>query len=250
MKALFCVIFCVILALGALPTYAQNPLPKDQSARLQAGLGVQYKTSITAAKDTTSVVPIAFYDNNQWYIEGAEAGFYPYKTQKHHVRLGLTYQGTHFDPKDAPTPYSDLDKRKGGVAAVGSYMYVSAYGGIRTKITSNNKGTQAQLAHISRFTWDKTTIYPSFGITWQNQKYNEYYYQISPEESARTAILPYAPKDGISPFVSLTAKYDINDSLTLFANQRIDWLSSTQKNSPITEQSAQSATVLGVLYNF
>lgn len=48
-------------------------------------------------------MPQAFYDNNRLYIEGSEAGYYPYKDAQNEWRLTASYDSRSFDPDDAST---------------------------------------------------------------------------------------------------------------------------------------------------
>lgn len=248
-------VYLSLLAVSALPftTYAQS-LPVNPDARLSLGVNVAYNATAYKADNALTVSPHGFYDNNRWYIEGGEAGFYPYKDGKHHARIGVAYDGTSFDPKDADGSLQGLDKRKASAQALASYMYVSPVGGFKAKIAtdalSRHDGTVVSLSHISRFTHNKLTIYPTVGVNWHDKNYNNYYYGVSDAESRRTGVSAYQADAGFSPFVSAMVNYDMNDDISLFANQRIEWLSSAQKDSPMVDGNIESTTRVGVSYRF
>lgn len=234
--------------------HAQS-LPIDPDASLRLGVNATYNATAYHAKDPVSVMPQAFYDNHRWYIEGAEAGFYPYKDNKHHVRAGLTYDGRNFDPSDADTPeLSKLDKRKWSALAHASYMYITPYGGLKAKATTDvldrHDGQTVSLSHLSRFNKDAWTVYPEFGATWHSKDYNQYYYGISDAEALRTNDSAYQADSGWSPFVTATVNYQVTPKVSAFFNQRVEWLSSTQKNSPMTDDKIDSKTRLGLNYHF
>lgn len=224
------------------------------SSALKAGLGLSHKNAGYDADAQLSVVPLAFYDNDVWYIEGTEAGFYPHKSSNHHIRLGLTYDGKSFDPKNANNRLQHLDERKSAILAHASHLYVSKFGGIRTKlatdVSNRHQGTTLSVAHISRFNALNATIYPSFGVTWQSKDYNDYYYGVDAPESLKSGVATYQADSGISPFVSLTANYDLNERLTLFGNGRGEWASKSQKDSPMTDSNLHTSATLGLLYRF
>lgn len=135
-------------------------------------------------------------------------------------------------------------------------MYISPVGGFEFKSTqdvSNRHGGQTlALAHRSKFDLmqNRLTVYPQFGITWYSTKYNDYYYSVHADEAKRTSLPIYTAKHGFSPFVSVSAKYQISEHIGIFGNQRIEWLSDTQKNSPLTDGSTQSSTNVGLTYTF
>lgn len=232
-----------------------DSLPTDPDAKLRLGAHVSYQYDAHQGNNGVGFAPQGFYDNNRWYIEGGEIGAYPYKTNVHHVRVGISHDGQNFDPKDAPAQFHELDERKASAQALVSYMHVNPkIGGLKVKVATDalgrHHGTTVTLSHISRFSKDALTVYPSFGVTWQDKKYNNYYYGISTQESARTTLDAYQAKSGFSPFVSAMATYDLSQNFELFAHQRIDWLSSTQKQSPLTDGSLDSTTRLGINYKF
>lgn len=220
---------------------------------LELGLSVGYVADGTKADNGVSVLPYAFYDNERFYIEGGEAGVYAYKDKHHHARLGLGYDGRSFNPSDAKDIHlNQLNKRKSHVTAQASYMLITPVGGIRAKLAQNlgNDGMAVSLAHVSRFKVNKAILYPSAGITWHNKEYNRYHYGINEQEAQKSGLGIYTPNDSISPFVSLTALYDVNDKIGIMGNQRLEWLGDSQKASPLTDGKLYSTTRIGVHYKF
>ncbi|UTO05379.1 MipA/OmpV family protein [Moraxella sp. FZLJ2107] len=249
-----------VMALALLPLVSVNPdgqLPVDPNARLTIGANATYNVSGYATDDDFSFMPQAFYDNNRVYVEGAEAGFYPYKDANDHVRVGISYDGREFDPSDAlDVAQRELDKRKWSALAHASYMHITPYGGLRVKATTDalgrHDGQTVTLSHLSKFNFadNKVTVYPEFGAVWQSKDYNQYYYSVSAAESARTGVDAFQAKSGWMPFATVTASYQLTDHVSIFGNQRVEWLSSTQKDSPLTDDDIDSKTRVGVNYKF
>lgn len=242
---------CGIVALSCSPIFLSA---KDV---LTVGALATFGTNDYAVDDKVSAVPLFLYDDDRFYAEGAEFGVYPLKNDNHWVRAGISYDGRQFDPNDTKTiTLRGLDKRKSSVNAHASYMYITPVGGFELKaatdILDKSNGQTLALAHRSRFKFydDKLTIYPKFGITWYSDNYNDYYYGVSSTESARTGVRQYTAKSAISPFVAVSAKYRLHGNIGLFANQRVEWLSSTQKDSPLTDNSTKATTSMGVTYEF
>lgn len=241
-----------IATISTLATAHASPLAVDPNARLSLGLNVAYGSDGYHSKDSLKVMPHAFYDNNRWYIEGGEAGFYAYKSKTDHARLGFVYDGQSFDPKDSD--YQALDKRKPSILAQVSYTKITPIGGFRLKVAhdalGNHNGTTISLSHISRFQHQKTTVYPSLGLTWYDGNYNDYYYGINTQESVRSGIAPHQVKASISPFVSLMANHALNHRFDVFVQGRAEWLSDKQKQSPITDDDIATTLRLGLGYKF
>lgn len=243
-----------VFALGS--AHAQS-LPIKQDEELTAGVLATFSASEYDVDDKLSAVPLFLYDNNRVYFEGHEAGVYPYKDDKHWLRAGVSYDGQHFTPKDANTAeLQKLDKRKISANALVSYMYISPIGGLEVKamtdVLDRSGGQMVSLAHRGRFILadEKLTIYPKVGVTWHSKDYNQYYYGVLTNESAHSGVAAYDAKDSFSPFVSVSAKYRFLGNFGIFANGRVDWLSSTQKNSPMTDNSSKSSINIGVTYSF
>lgn len=248
-------ISCVVLTSYACMAHSQS-LPVDKNETLTIGALATFGQSEYAVDDKTGIAPLFLYDNNRLYLEGTEAGFYAYKDHQHWLRGGLSYDTRHFDPDNATGLLKGLDERKTSVNAHASYMYISPIGGFEFKVATDVLGrSNAQtftVAHRSKFdVLDNTlTIYPKIGATWHSKDYNNYYYGVSAKESALVDIAPYTAKSSYSPFVSVSAKYKITQHLGLFGSQHVEWLSATQKDSPLTDDKLKSIARLGITYTF
>lgn len=234
---------------------AANSLPINPEARLQVGANVGYTISAYDVENTTSILPQAFYDNNRLYLEGSEGGFYPYKSQKHHVRLGISYDGREFDPSDANTSaLQQLDERQWSALFHASYMYITPVGGFKIKVAQDalnrHDGTAITVSHLSKFNQGNVTIYPVIGATWYDDKYNSYYYGVSQSESDKSGLTTQTINADISPFVSVAVNYKLNERMALFVNQKAEWLSGSQKDSQLVDGKVQATTRLGVNYTF
>lgn len=246
----------VLLGLFIHQVHAQT-LGVEKDAPLTVGALASIHQSAYHVDDKITAVPLLLYDNNRFYLEGTDAGFYPYKDNKHWVRAGISYDRQHYNSKDAKTAaLQSLNKRQSSVNAQVSYMYISAIGGIETKLATDilgrSNGQTVSLAHRSKFELldNKLTVYPKAGITWHSKKYNDYYYGISDKESLQSGIHSYDAKAGFSPFVAVSGKYMFTDKIGSFANVRHDWLSSSQKNSPMTDGKTETFFNVGLTYDF
>lgn len=247
-------VFC-LLCVSSVPAYAQS-LPINPDARLKIGLHTSLHQSALQQKNTVTVFPQAFYDNNRVYIEGSEAGYYPYKDEKNEWRLTVGYEGRSFNPNKSDDTLQGLDKRDWSVMVGSSYMRITPYGGLKVHVETDalgrNKGTTAKFAHLSRFKAmnDKLTIYPELGLFVSNSKYNQYYYGISQLESDRTGIAKHDTRSNVSPYFNISASYAVLPRLSIFASQSFEYMTDEQKSSPLVDSRLDNKTKVGFNFEF
>lgn len=238
-------------------TAIADTLPVNPDARLRIGANASFNQSAYFQDNKIVVMPQAFYDNNLFYIEGAEAGFYGYKDAKNEWRVSLGYDSRSFDPKESDVAQlQGLDKRRWSATVGSSYMKITPYGGFKvhakTDLLNRNNGTVVKLSHLSRFKLmdDKLTIYPELGVQWNSKNYNEYYYGVSQTESNRTGVNRYQPDNSVNPYLQISGSYAISPHWSIFANQSLEWLSDEQKQSPLVDKKLDSKTKIGFNYIF
>lgn len=232
-----------------------HSLPRDTTARLKVGLNASFNNSEYNTTETMTVLPQFFYDNNRLYAEGSEAGVYGFKDAKNQLRFGLTYDGQSFDPDDSDdAKVKKLDERKWSALAGASYMRITPIGGIRLKVATDvldrHNGTVATLAHLSKFNYNKWTIYPELGVKWNDESYNNYYYGVSQKEAAKSGLPAYKAKSSVNPYANLTGSYAFNERLSGFVSQHIGYLADTQHDSPMVDSHNDLSTKLGFNYQF
>lgn len=239
------------------PLSHAESMPIDKQARFKVGANVSFNQYAYNQDNDITVMPQAFYDNNRVYIEGAEAGAYVYKDAHNEWRATLGYDSRAFDPKSAGDPaLQGLDEREWSALAGTSFMKITPYGGfkaqVETDVLGRHNGTGAKLAHLSRFKLmdEKLTVYPELGVQWYNDNYNNYYYGISPTESARTGLAAYQADSSINPYVNVSASYNFTPRWSGFVSQHLEYLSDAQYDSPLVDDRLDSKTKLGFNYQF
>ena len=230
-------------------------LPRDQDAELSVGVNVLYaNTAYDTDENEIRVLPGVFYDNNKVYARGATAGAYLINDGTNQLAATVQLAGNSFDPEDANGALQGLDERKISAAAGLSYQRRTPVGGFRlqvaTDVLDRSGGNTARLTYLARITKNKLTVYPSIGFEYQDADYNEYYYGVTPEESARTGIAAYESNSSLNPYVNVSANYDFSDKWAGFANQSVSYLANEQYDSPMVDSRVESTTTLGLLYKF
>lgn len=252
-------LFSVAGASHAIPFFDKN-LPTDQDAELSVGVNVMAVKSAYDMEDSTEVrvLPGAFYDNNKFYVRGAvrgaQAGAYIINDGVNQLSAYAKLAGSEFDPDDANGALQGLDERKASAEAGLSYQRRIAIGGIRAQfgadVLDRSGGNTGRLTYLTRYSKDKLTVYPSIGFEYHDAAYNEYYYGVSEEESAKTGVAAYKSNSSLSPYINISANYDFNDKWAGFANQSLSYLSNEQYDSPMVDSRTEATTKLGLLYKF
>lgn len=224
---------------------------------LTVGALASFGVDAYATDDKVGVVPLVLYDNDYFYAEGSELGFYAHKDDKNWFRVGASYEARHFEPDDAKTTaLKGLDERKPSANITLGYMHITHVGGFEVKagadMMDRSGGQTISLAHRSYFKLadDKLIIYPKFGVNWYSEDYNQYYFGVSETESAKTGIATYKTKSSYSPFVSVSGKYQFSDHVGFFGNVKSEWLSGTQKKSPLVDDKMDIGLNAGLTYTF
>lgn len=252
---IFITAFAFMSAAGMANAAPFKNLPADLNAELSVGANVIITNSAYDVDGSeVRVLPGVFYDNNKFYARGAQAGAYLINDGTNQLSASIQLAGNEFDPEDANGALSGLDERKASAAAGLTYQRRTPIGGFRAQIATDvlgrNDGNFGRLTYLTRISKDKLTVYPSVGIEWNDEDFNDYYYGVSDEESARTGVAAYSPSQSFSPYVSVSANYDINDKWAGFASQTLNYLSNEQHDSPMVDSRVDSNTVIGLLYKF
>ena len=234
----------------------KNNLPTDPDAVLSVGVNVMAVNPAYDMEDSTDirVLPGVFYDNNRVYARGAQAGAYLINDGTNQLSAYAQLSGSEFDPDDARGALQGLDERKASAAAGLTYLRRTPVGGFRAQIATDvldrSGGNTARLTYLARITQGKLTVYPSAGFEYHDADYNEYYYGVSEEESAKTGIAAYKSNSSLNPYINISANYDFNERWAGFFNQSLSYLPNEQKDSPMVNSRTESTTTLGLLYKF
>ncbi len=198
-----------------------------------------------------SVLPTGFYDNGRFYLEGDEAGIYLLNDEHNELRLNAAYDGNSYDPSGV---LAGLERRKWSVMAGGSYMRITPFGGFKaqigTDVLSRSKGTVATASYVAEITKGKWSFYPEIGLQWNDAKYNQYYFGVTPEETQRTGIATYQPSSSIHPYMSLATDYEFSKHWSAFGTLNVDFLSKQQSNSPMIDRHTDFYPSIGIKYKF
>lgn len=218
---------------------------------LGATFNWDFQTYVDQHQPSFNVMPALFYDNNQIYIDGEEAGYYLLNDDHNELRLLAYYDGTAFDPEDDQY----LKKRKGSVLVGVSYMYTSPIGGLKvqfaTDILSRHHGSVAQISYLAELKRGDFTLYPEIGLQWNNKKYNRYYYGISTEDVQNSPQFQvYQPSNSWQPYASFDGVYQVSKRWSILSGVDVNYFGREIYNSPIVDKHVEVAPYIGFLYQF
>ena len=240
---------------SAIPFLNKN-LPTDKDAELSVGVNAMAVKSAYDLEDSTEmrVLPGVFYDNNRIYARGAQAGAYLINDGVNQLSAYAQLAGNSFDPDDANGALQGLDERKLSAEAGISYQRRTPIGAFRgqfaTDVLDESGGNTGRLTYLAKITRNKLTVYPSIGFEYHDDDYNEYYYGVSDEESAKTGVTAYKSNSSLNPYINVSANYDFNERWAGFFNQSLSYLPNEQKESPMVNSRTDATTTLGLLYKF
>ncbi|HFK7188998.1 MipA/OmpV family protein [Serratia odorifera] len=234
-------------------TIPLSAFPNSFSFGIQTELDAQaYKAKHTHFY----AIPYVDYDNDTWYIDGIETGFYLLKDAKNEVRVkAYYYYEDAYRPEDGHGEAMKILKKRHATIMSGiSYQRLTPWGAIFTQVAAdtlnNSKGVIATVAYIGRVNINSVTFYSELGTDWSNTQQTRYYYGISKEEAENSGLNAYRPHQSLTPFIMLATEYKFTKYWDGYIESRYDFLSRTVRNSPMVDRKGTFNIVVGLNYNF
>lgn len=207
-------------------------------------LGAGALRSANPYQDTKNdwwLIPMISYQSPYISLYGPFARL-RYPTSPNHI-FGASFQlGLQtFDPSDSSHPgMQKLNKRKRLYFVGPFYQFRSTYGDVITElsadITGNSKsGMTLSLSYEYPWFNHKHSLFlrPNVGLTWFNQAMTRYYYQVTPTESQRSGLTPYAPSSTLQPYAGIFSSIQLTKKLYWTNVINIQYLPKTIRHSPM-----------------
>lgn len=242
-------IFCLLLAI-TIPTSAF-------SSSFSLGVQTELESQAYKAKRTHFyAIPYVGYDNDVWYVDGIETGFYLLKDAENELKLkAYYYYEDAYRPEDGHgEAMKRLNKRRATVMSGISYQRITPWGALFTQVAAdtlnNSKGVVATAAYIGELNVNSVMLYGEIGTDWSNAQQTRYYYGISQEEADRSGLNEYRPHQSLTPFIMLAAEYKFTQYWEGYIESRYNFLSKTVRHSPMVDRDGTYNFVIGLNYNF
>ncbi|ACZ77019.1 MltA-interacting MipA family protein [Dickeya parazeae Ech586] len=199
--------------------------------------------------------PMVNYDGDNFYLRGLQGGYYLWNDSQNKLSLTAYYNPFGFRPGDSDdSQMKQLDRRRGTLMAGLAYRYDAQWGTLRTVFAGDtldySNGLVWDSAYLYRFNAGNWSLTPGVGVTWSSENQNRYYYGVTGDEAARSGLRNYQPNDGWSPYVELSAGYQINSNWSSWVSGRYIHLSDEVKDSPMVDKSYNLMLGGGVSYRF
>lgn len=120
---------------------------------------------------------------------------------------------------------------------------------LRQEFTGEHDGQEARLRFGARQRLGSVGLDWSAGAAWQSGDLSRYIYGVDTDEVA-PGRPTYDPGSVVVPFLSVSARYQINESWSLLGSLRTDFFSDDITDSPIIEDDALISGGVGFVFRF
>lgn len=265
-KSLVFLASMLLLLSAAVPAAANECLPcgipcnpaaeAEKASSLSLGLGVLYTTSPYKSHDDFVIpFPLIDYSGQYFYVQGAGAGVYLLKNEKHRLNVGLRYSPFHFDNDDVDDPQMRLlDNRRHTAMADLGYEWYSPVGLFGARVSRDilgySDGFVVDLSYGVPFYLSRLTLMPVIGVQWWDDKQSDYYFSVSHEESARSGIAQYTARNEFLPYAGLKAKFQVADHWEVVGSAEANLLTDSIRHSPMINNRLMASFAGGVQFTF
>ncbi len=227
-----------------------------QDLSVSLGLGAAWQSSPYKSYDAdTRPLPLIGIEGERFYLRGPEAGLHLFQNENHAFSLGVAYSGLEFDSGDTDDRrLKQLDDRDWTLRAYLQYALRSDdFGHLSLKVfhdvLNNSDAFTAEASYKYPAYFGQVTLSPGAGLAWDSEEELAYYYGVSAREARKSGLREYSPGGGISPFISLELDWNFTESWSLFAAQRVKFLSSEITDSPMVDDDMIMSTAIGFRYS-
>jgi outer membrane protein len=243
------------------PAVANEKIDRDTETAIPRsknlyGLGVAVLPK-TSGSDEFRVLALPIINANygdRYYINALQAGVWLVDSEDKRLRFGLSTQARFgWDAKDGRLTKGMKD-RDFSLDLGPSLRWQTDYGTFNAQwgfdIGGASNGQTVDLQYIKNLYRSQTLkLNGSAGITWNNQKFNDYYFGVGANETAQFRPA-YQAGAGTEFRLGINGAYRVNNDSFLLFGTSITRLSDAQANSPIVETRMQPFAYLGYSITF
>jgi len=221
-----------------------------------AGFGIAWRFERPAYRGSDrryDFLPLVLYDSRYFYLHSYRGGL---KLEREGWRTELFVQRRFegFASDDVPTSMVGMARREFGTdVGIGAQVAVGsgkAYAEFLRDAGNVSEGSELRLGYRYERWWQgRLRVRPYATLSWRDEKLNNYYYGVRPEEVTpdRPA---YAAGDGINTEIGVQAVYRLTEQYQLLAGFALSRASSEVRGSPVVDQGTVPSVTLGLLWRF
>ncbi|WP_158070048.1 MipA/OmpV family protein [Motiliproteus sp. MSK22-1] len=230
-----------------------KPAISSESPGLRIGVGVAAGHDVFVDTDRrVDVVPLVFYRQGNFYIDGSRAGYEFYQTGAFKVAVQLQVRREGFDPDDSEA-LKDFEDHDSALEAGFLFSYdwflgqTSFFGGF--DVSSAYDGDVMRLQHAYPIHYDDFVLVPYVAATRRDRELNVYYYGVKPEEA--TARFPqFNSDDDTSYELGVNIDYRLSQRWGVIGSLAYEQFHNSIADSPIVEDDSSFKSLIGVTYQF
>ncbi|MEO1203657.1 MAG: MipA/OmpV family protein [Pseudomonadota bacterium] len=250
------------MALAASPVHAQYevseiPFINAPPGTAALGGGIRLGQDLYFAVDNEDtrqidLVPLYLYNGKYLFFRGTAGGVHLYRNDSMQINLLGRYRFQKLDPSRNAF-YDGIDERRQSLDGGVELRLRGKWGGLNanylTDTLNRHKGDSAELTYRYRFDRGKLTLSPFVSYGWNDGTLTNYYFGVS-EAEARPDRPEYAPGDSNWIAFGLNTTWWVSSQVQFFANMGFGGVDTVITDSPLVEESTQSAFFAGGTYIF
>lgn len=247
------------------PVHAQGsgsgPGPGGDGASSSWSLGIGVasgQTPYAGIRRETKAIPMIQFENKYVRVQGLGLevklpSLVLSDTQRLNVSLAGRQAMGGYEADDAPI-LAGMAERKSGLWVSAKAEWKTSLANVSADWTGDaaghSKGQKFSLG-ISQ-PWrlgSQMMITPRLGMTWQDRKYNDYYFGVRDAE-VRPGRAAYQANAGVNVEASLTGLYKLDRHHAVMLGASVTSLSKAIRNSPLVDRSTENRVFMAYLYRF
>jgi MipA family protein len=208
--------------------------------------------SVIRSKDgKASVLPYGFFDYGRFFARVDTLGFKTIPLGGGYLELAgrVSQDGWRADT----AALAGLSERKTSIPLGLGTFQKTPYGGFFLNAfidVNKSHGALLDATYAAEFKLGNWSFYPQLGLEYRNAKYNNYFYGVTPAESAASGYAAYKAGASTTPMLGLAADVSLGEPWVLSLQLRHKWLASNVYNSPLVSRKTQDTGFIAVSYRF
>jgi outer membrane protein len=221
-----------------------------------AGFGVSWRFERPPYRGSDrryDFVPLVVYDSRYFYLHSYRGGL---KLEREGWRTELFVQRRFegFASDDVPTSMIGMARREFGTdVGIGAQLAIGsgkAYAEFLRDAGNASEGSELRLGYRYERWWQgRLRVRPYATFSWRDEKLNNYYYGVRPEEASAERPA-YNAGDGINTEIGLQAVYRLTEQYQLLAGFALSRASGAVRGSPVVEGGTVPSATLGLMWSF